>query len=231
VHADPWHLTGEQLRDYAAARSWMPETRRSRRTTFRSFWRWAISTGLTSQNVAEHLPVVSASAPDPRPVPDDVYRLALATATPRERIMLRLAGDCGLRRGEVSRIHSRDLVQDLVGWSLTVHGKGGRTRLVPLTDRLAHELRDLEPGWAFPGQDHGHLSPRWVGRIIATLLTDGWTMHKLRHRAATRVYQASAGDTFVVQDFLGHASPATTRRYVRVPSAAIRRAVLQAATD
>jgi len=229
VHTDPWRLTGPELRDYTRAQPWMPETRRGRRTTFLSFWRWAVAEGHTLENPATILPPVAASSPNPRPAPDDVYRLALARATDLERIMLRLAADCGLRRAEVARVHSRDLMQDLIGWSLTVHGKGGRVRVVPLTDRLARDLLALGPGYAFPGADNGHLSPRWIGRRISRLLGPDWTMHKLRHRAATRVYQASAGDTFIVQELLGHASPATTRRYVRVPSTAIRAAVLAAA--
>lgn len=49
-------------------------------------------------------------------------------------------------------------------------------------------------------------------------------MHQLRHRFATRAYSVDR-DVFTVQELLGHASPATTRRYVLVPRSALRATV------
>ena len=49
-------------------------------------------------------------------------------------------------------------------------------------------------------------------------------MHGLRHRFATMAYQTDR-DVFTLQAMLGHASPETTRRYVQVPSDAMRRMV------
>jgi integrase len=165
---------------------------------------------------------VRPAPPNPRPAPDQVYRPALAAAGRRERLILRLAADHGLRRGEIAVVHSRDLVEDLDGWSLVVHGKGGRERLVPLLDDVAAELRSLPDGYAFPGRDGGHLSPRWVGRLVTRLLEGDWTTHKLRHRAATAWWEASGHDVLTVGELLGHADPKTTKLYVRVPTAHLR---------
>lgn len=131
----------------------------------------------------------------------------------------------GLRRAEIAQVHSRDLVEDLAGWSLVVHGKGGRVRVLPLPGGLARELRRLPAGWAFPGDDGGHLSPRWTGKLVNRLLTPPWTIHSLRHRFAARVWEASGADLFVVQELLGHASPVTTRVYVPVTGDKLRAAV------
>jgi integrase len=121
----------------------------------------------------------------------------------------------------------RDLVQDLYGWSLIVTGKGDKQRTVPLTDGLAAAVQaHTGAGYLFPGPD-GHLSAGWVGTTISRLMPDGWSIHKLRHRYASRGY-AKTGDLLAVQQALGHASPATTQRYVQVPSAAVR-AVSEAA--
>lgn len=139
--------------------------------------------------------------------------------------MVALAAEAGLRRAEVAVVHSDDLVEDLVGWSLLVHGKGGRTRIVPLKADLAASLRKLPPGYAFPGRDHGHLSPRWVGKLMTRLLPGDWTMHKLRHRAGSKWWESSGHDLFVVQELLGHADPKTTRVYVDVARARLRAAV------
>ncbi|MDQ2740537.1 MAG: site-specific integrase, partial [Actinomycetota bacterium] len=53
---------------------------------------------------------------------------------------------------------------------------------------------------------------------------DQWTMHSLRHRFASRAYAVDR-DVLTVQDLLGHASPATTQRYVQLPDDAKRRLI------
>ena len=176
---------------------------------------WALATGVDSQWLE------TGEVPTPRPCPEIAYREALARAGDRERVILRLAAEAGLRRAEVARVHSDDLIEDLEGWSLIVHGKGGRQRVVPLTDSLAAAVRSRGQGWAFPGGMDGHLSPRWVGKVVTRLLSGEATMHQLRHRFATRAYSVDR-DVFTVQELLGHASPATTRRYVMVPRSALR---------
>lgn len=218
----------DDLNNYLGSHTWAPATRRSHVSSLRSFYRWARITGRRPDDPTEHVEHVRPSRPRPHPVPEISYRDALAKARPRERLMIRLAGDCGLRRGEIACVHTDDLVDNVEGWSLVVHGKGGKERVVPLSDTAARELLDLPAGFAFPGKDRGHLSARWVGRLIKALLPRGYTAHKLRHRAATSWY-AIDHDLLTVQDLLGHASPDTTRSYVRMPDDAKRRLVRKAA--
>jgi integrase/recombinase XerC len=227
-HTDrgPWEVQLDDLIGWLGARDWSQERRRSMRTTLRGFYRWGVASDLLSHNPADGLPVIQATSPNPRPTPDLVYRRATHDADTRSRLMIRLAVECGMRRAEVAQVHTRDLERDLGGWSLVVHGKGNKIRLIPLPASVATELRGLPVGYAFPGQDGGHLSPRWVGRLIRDLLGDGYTMHGLRHRFATQAYQCDR-DVFTLQAMLGHASPETTRRYVQVPSDAMRRMVEQ----
>lgn len=212
----PWEVSGDALLDYAGAQDWAKETRRSRRTTFLAFWRWGVATGRCERVVAEALPLVKASTPRPRPAPDAAYRVALLRAPARETLMLRLAAEMGLRRSEVAQVHTRDLLDDLVGWSLVVHGKGDKDRVVPVPGSLARAIQDADTGYLFPGVwGPGHLSPAYVGKRIRDLLPDDWTMHTLRHRFGTRAY-ALKSDLLMVQELLGHASPSTTRRYVEL---------------
>lgn len=174
----------------------------------------------------------------PRPIPAawipalDAFAEALRAGGASEQTqatrMQHLRHAARALRAEVARVHSRDLVDDLDGASLVVTGKGGKQRVVPLTATLAAELRARPRGYAFPGSDDGHLSPRWVGKIVAELLPGTATMHQLRHRFATRAYAVDR-DVLTVQQLLGHASPATTQRYVVVPPEAGRRTVLAAA--
>src|SRR5690606_2156037 len=127
----PWTITGEALVAWAGRQRWAIETRRSYRASCVKFWRWAIAAKLTTVNPADEWPPVPGGKANPRPAPDRIYRAALAAADPRERVMLRLAAECGLRRAEVSRIHVNDLAEEFDGWVLTVHGKGGRPRRLP----------------------------------------------------------------------------------------------------
>ena len=224
--SSPTLVTGEGLVRWFSRQSWAPETRRSHRNTHRAFWAWWTLTGRGEVNPAEALPRVKATAGIPRPVDEIAYRAALRDAEPRVRLILRCAAEVGLRRAEIAKIHRRDLVQDLGGWSLIVHGKGDRQRVVPLPAGLAVEIRAEVQRWGhlLPGDDAGHLSPRYVGKLAARALPDDWTLHALRHRFATRAYSLDR-DVFTVQQLLGHASPATTRRYVALDTSSMRSTV------
>lgn len=220
----PWDVTAAALVGWCGGQEWAPDTRRGRRTTYRAFWTWGVTTGRATGNPATDLPAVRPTPPRPKPAPDTVYQRALMEASPREMLILRLAALHGLRRAEVAQGHRDDLFEDLGGWSLVVHGKGRKQRTVPLGASLARELRALPYGYFFPGNRNGHLSPEYVGKLIARLMPDHWTMHTLRHRFATAAYAVDK-DLFVVQDLLGHASPATTRAYVVIPNENLRRTV------
>ena len=145
----PSDVTEAALLEYFAGQSWAPETRRARRATMRKFWQWLAAAGVCD-DVSACLPPVRAATPSPRPCPDLAYRAALGRAKPRERLMLRLAAELGLRRGEVAAIHARDVIDDLGGRSLVVHGKGGKRRVIPLPAGIAVEVDTMaDDGYLF----------------------------------------------------------------------------------
>lgn len=152
---------------------------------------------------------------------------AILAADERVRLMIAL-GSHGLRRGEIARAHTDALRADLGGVALDVDGKGGKRRLVPLTDALGRELGRLPAGWVFPSPAGGHLTPAHVGKLVSRCLPAGVTPHQLRHRFATRAYAATR-DIEAVRQLLGHASLVTTQRYVATPADALRAAVVAAA--
>ncbi len=128
--------------------------------------------------------------------------------------MLRLSAELGLRRGEVAGLHSSDLNPDSSGgYWLDGLGKGGKRRPIPVPSDLATIIRQQPKGWLFPNGKGGHLSAQHVGKLVANVLPPNVSMHQLRHRFATRAYQARH-DIYSVQHLLGHASPATTQRYI-----------------
>lgn len=225
----PYELTGDDLLEYTSRQPWGQDTRRGRRTTLIRFYEWAIAEGHTTENPALVLPKVRMQAAVARPCPEPLYRTALARADARERIMLRLAGDVGLRRAEIAQIHTDDLMRDPDGWTLVVHGKGNKDRVVPVPDDLGDQLGAKPRGYVFPGDENGHLAPRTVGVLVRDLLPGVYTCHQLRHMFATKLY-ARTRDILLVQAMLGHASVGTTQRYVAFDRGTMRAAV-QAMSD
>lgn len=174
------------------------------------------------------IPSVKKSLPAPHPASDAALEACLLSRDWKVRLAARLAVELGLRRGEVACINvDRDLIQGAGGAALVVHGKGDKTRLVPLTDSLAGELRKFT-GFVFPGQDGGHISAAWLGRLVSRAMPDGVTMHALRHRFTTRAYRATH-DLVALQKVLGHASPETTLVYLQLADDSLRRVVEAAA--
>jgi site-specific recombinase XerD len=218
--------TSTDLADWLGAQDWAPATRRSYRGSLVQYFRWLVATGVRVDNPAALLPAIKVPRGLPRPAPEDVYDAALGAADPRARFAMLLAGQCGLRRGEIAGLHSRHVERDLFGYSLRVTGKGGHTRLVPVAtgDTLEFLLRRVEPGWLFPSDRGGHLSPEHLGRIVSRSLPQGWTCHTLRHRFATTIYR-STHDIRATQELLGHARPETTAIYTQVAPADLREAV------
>ena len=222
---DPWVVETEELVVYLAEQDWAAETRRSYRASLRSFYAWAQATGRRADSPAHLLPVVKVPRALPRPTPEAIYRSALRAAGLRERLMLELAAVCGLRRGEIARVRREDVVDDLLGRSLMVKGKGGHVRAVPLPPGLAAQILDQAAGWIFASPRGGPLTPAHVGKLVSQLLPEGWTCHTLRHRCATVAYHASR-DLRAVQELLGHAKPETTAVYTLVPEESVRALVV-----
>lgn len=205
-----------------------PDYRHGQRAALISFYDWGVANAVVGTNPARLLPKVRSSNPRPRPTPDAIWLQLLVCAAPREALMALLACEAGLRRAEVARLHYDNLARDESGWVLIVHGKGGKQRVVPITECLASHLQaHCRAGFVFPGQIDGHLSPDAVGRVVSRLMPAGWTMHKLRHRFATRGFNGTR-NLLAVQEALGHSSVATTQRYTAITLNDIR-AVSEAA--
>jgi integrase len=230
----PREVTFELLVSLCSAQSWSLGHRKGVRTSLISFYDWAIDSGVVDEHPAAKMPRVRSDSPRPRPATDEVWQDMLTKASPRERLMIRLSGEAGMRRAEVAVCHRDDLVQDSRGCSLIVHGKGNKQRVVPISDSLAAAiLEHAGAGYLFPSTDRWghvlapHLSPHHVGKMIGNLMPPGWSMHKLRHRFATRAYRGSR-NIRAVQMLLGHSSVATTERYTFVDDDEIRAAMMSA---
>lgn len=219
----PEDVTTEQIVQAFARQQWKPETRKAYRNTISSFFRWLHKSGRRSDDPSLDVPRVKKPHAHPRPCPDRYIAAAMKMATTSEKLMIRLGAECGLRRGEIARVHSDDVVADSAGRSLIVRGKGDKQRIVPLPDDLAGIIMDAR-GYLFPGRFGGHVEESYIGDHISRLLPDGYAAHTLRHRFATTAY-AATHDLFVVAELLGHESVETTEHYVAMPDGRLREAM------
>lgn len=211
----PYEVSESDLARLLSSVKWRPETLKSYRNTLNSFYTWLYKSGLRADNPTLDLPKTRRPKAHPHPCPENYIMSALSMATDSERVMLRLAAECGLRRAEIAQVSSNDLIEDLLGMSLIVHGKGDKERIVPLPDDLA-ELISLANGYVFPGRFSGHVEESYIGKHVSKLLPDGWACHSLRHRYATKTWE-STHDLLLVSELLGHSSVETTQVYVAMP--------------
>lgn len=222
----PELVTAEELLSWAGQQQWAPATRHSCYTSIRSFYRWLCGEASSATNPALALPRVICPPGVPRPIPQEILDQGIQEASERVALMLYLAACVGLRASEIALVHANDLVDHMDGFSLVVHGKGGRTRVVPIPSWLAERVRtacEQGGGWAFPSKYGEHLSGAHISKLSSQALPGSWTLHTLRHRFATLAYRADR-DILAVQRLLGHASVNTTQRYAEPPHNALRRA-------
>ncbi|GGM59963.1 integrase [Deinococcus arenae] len=140
---------------------------------------------------------------------DDV----LPHCDPRLAALLLLCAHAGLRVTEALTLK----VSDIQGAQLTVHGKGGKVRRVPLGRRVRTALQGLPPvtadGHLFDWQYH-QVQYRMRRAFTAAGHQLAWRgFHAARKHSGTRLYRATKDFTRVGL-FLGHSSVDTTRRYV-----------------
>ncbi|HEY8525126.1 MAG TPA: tyrosine-type recombinase/integrase [Acidimicrobiales bacterium] len=138
----------------------------------------------------------------------------------------------GLRVAELTGLDVDDV--DLDRRRLTVWGKGGKQRLVPLSepaaDALGRWLREgraacmteaTPPSAVFVNGRGRRLTPRDVRRILDRRAVSPTHPHALRHTFATHLLDGGA-DLRVVQELLGHSDLATTQRYTHVSKERLR---------
>ncbi len=145
----------------------------------------------------------------------------------RDAAVIALLYGCGLRIAEALSLTRAEA--PAVAGALTVTGKGGKTRQVPVIAPVARAVADyialcpwrLTPdGPLFVGAKGGPLNPRIVQRAMQDMrsalgLPDTATPHALRHSFATHLL-ARGGDLRAIQELLGHASLSTTQIYTEI---------------
>jgi site-specific recombinase XerD len=153
----------------------------------------------------------------------DTLRMIGLESSPRNRALLTVLYGGGLRIAEICGMRLRDLCDRDNGGQVTIYGKGGKTRAVRLstsTCRLLAELRGeaQSDDPLFRSRLGGPLTQSQVHRIVKAAarragLSAEISAHWLRHAHASHALDRGA-PIHLVQATLGHASVATTGRYL-----------------
>jgi len=156
-------------------------------------------------------------------------RIARAPPDPRDlrlSALVELLYGSGLRASELVGLQRNAVAPDRP--YLILKGKGGRERLVPISDRARAAVAawrthvDADRPWLFPS-GKGHLSRVRLYQILRGLAAEAGiapervSPHVLRHAFATHLLEGGA-DLRALQAMLGHADIATTEIYTHVDS-------------
>lgn len=224
------------------------DTRRYARSTIsrkaaaiRSYFSWSNSAGILAKNPAKRLSAPRATGRLPKVLsPDEIAELLgdhgvgappttdrLDRAVERrDTAVLELLYAAGLRVSELCGLDVDGV--DLEARTVTVLGKGGRERRLPIHDKCVNALerwiqeeREAMVGSNSPRQAlfynmrSNRLGPRDVRRIVDRRSPVPTHPHALRHTYATHLLDGGA-DLRVVQELLGHESLQTTQVYTHV---------------
>lgn len=209
---------------------------RNVRVTLALFGRWLHERGQVPRNPAGDLRV--GAVPDdvlPRPPLSEAEVAELIDAIPRDqvidlrnRVHVGLMYSCGLRLSESLALTTGDV--NLDQQILTVHGKGGHQRQLPILDPEADALADYlavrrsllrgpDLGWLFLGRWGRPLRipsfTCWLSAHSTMALGKPVNPHLLRHSVAVHLLRGGA-DIRHVQVFLGHADIDVTKVYLRM---------------
>lgn len=222
--------TLDDLRDFTDRPTQAPAAAGTEMSHLHEFYRWALEESHLIVNPSLRLERPRTQAGLPHPISDASLARALEQSTGRVRVWLHLAAYGGLRASDIAWLSADRLRLNAEPAVMGVEGKGGKMRVVPIHPVLGAVLvhANLPPhGRCFPRLDgrSGSLQPHTVSKECNLFLHDlgiPETLHSLRHWFATKTYHVTH-DLLVTQELLGHANPATTRRYTWVdPGDAVR---------
>lgn len=216
-----------------------PATRLLRHKVITTFGRWAERAGYDLGGMGQSVPRPRLEPAVPRALPaEDLERVGAAVARSplRTKALFTLILECGLREAEACALRVRDVDVTTRGQEgVRVRGKGSKERFVPLpagyrSRALLKRLIGRRAPDEFVFSARTGLEPSTSGvrkawaRICAAAGVQGYSVHCLRHTAATRMLERTQ-DLQLVSRLLGHSSVSVTARYTLRTDVALRRAM------
>lgn len=196
------------------------------------FFRYGVKLGLFVSDPTEEIVRPRVPAGVPRPILDEDLAAGLAHADARMRCWLQLCAFEGFRCIEVARLRREDVLETHRPPLVRIErGKGEKPAVVPLNPLVEASLRAYGMplrGFVFLNVHGRPFNPHTISLYIGRHFRDldmTWTAQQLRHWAGSAVLAASGGDLALTQDFMRHASPATTRVYTQLIPGKLARVV------
>ena len=229
-----------------------PATRARKVSTIRIFFNYlSQKAGLIENNPAKNLetPKLGKRMPKYLTLDESKKLLDVTCANEdenenaiRDYAIITLFLNCGMRLSELVGINIKDIT--FSECKLNVIGKGNKERTIYLNKACMNSIKDYlensrpKEGIKYDSKDalflskrRERISNRTVQYIVkrelqkAGLDTAKYSVHKLRHTAATLMYQYGNIDIRALQELLGHKSISTTEIYTHVDNSQVRNAV------
>jgi len=229
-----------------------PATRARKVSTIRIFFNYlSQKAGLIENNPAQNLETPKLGKRMPKYLTlDESKKLLDITISDendnenniRDYAIITLFLNCGMRLSELVGINIKDIT--FSECKLNVIGKGNKERTIYLNKACMNAIKDYiensrpKEGIKYDSRDalflskrRERISNRTVQYIVkrelqkAGLDTNKYSVHKLRHTAATLMYQYGNIDIRALQELLGHKSISTTEIYTHVDNSQVRNAV------
>ncbi|MGN0613953.1 MAG: tyrosine-type recombinase/integrase, partial [Porcipelethomonas sp.] len=155
----------------------------------------------------------------------------------RDYCIITLFLNCGMRLSELVGMNLSDI--NLNEKKIRILGKGNKERMIYLNDACVDALKKyidsrensiIDPKAVFISKKGTRISRRRVEQIVEQMLRQsglsgkGISVHKLRHTAATLLYQYGDVDTLTLKEILGHKSIATTEIYTHLSNDILKKA-------
>ncbi len=190
----------------------------------------------------EHLELPSAKKTLPRYLTLEQSQKLLeavdSSFSERDYCILTLFLNCGIRLSELVGLNMNDI--NFSEAKMRVLGKRSKERMVYLNETCIDALQQYLAVRQLPEEStetavflskrHTRISKRRVQQIVeeslakADLSGQGYSTHKLRHTAATLLYQYGDVDALTLKEILGHASTSTTEIYTHLSSQILKNA-------
>ena len=185
------------------------------------------------------IPAVKNKLPKYLTLEDSIELLTKVEGENSERnyCILTLFLNCGMRLSELVGLNFKDI--NIQNRTMRLLGKGNKERIIYINDACVSALSNYykvrpvnpkEPNAVFLSKQKTRISKRRVQQIVeeslfaAGLDNKGVTTHKLRHTAATLMYQHGHVDPLVLKEILGHKSIATTEIYTHLSNENMKKA-------
>lgn len=221
----------------ADERNNMASTRQRKSTALRSFFGYLTN----HEKLLDHNPTENLAAPKKaKYLPHflsleqsiELLNAVEGPNAPRDRCILTLFLNCGMRLAELVSINLTDVIHNNA--SLRIVGKGNKERIVYLNQACLDAIEAylavrpkegvVDKNALFLSNRGTRIKPITVEVMVKKYLAKiglsgpGYSVHKLRHTAATLMYRYGGVDIRVLQDILGHANLGTTEIYTHTSS-------------